>query len=119
MFLERFSQLEKLITGCISSTLVDEVPLDKALKMTHFLLNLVHKQEGCVFVVGNGGSAGIASHFAVDLLRTLKIAASTLTDACAVTCFGNDFGYDKVFSEQLRIKMHPQDLLIAISSYGM
>lgn len=118
MFLDRFAQLENVVKSCSVSTDVENVTLDQSFKMIHFLLNLINKQNGCVFVVGNGGSSGIASHFVVDLLRTLKIAASTLTDSCAATCFGNDFGYDKIFSEQLNIRMQFHDLLIAISSSG-
>ena len=76
------------------------------------------KIEGIVYVIGNGGSAGIASHFCTDLLRTLKIASATLTDASALTCFANDFGFENVYKMPLQKNLKSHDLLVAISSSG-
>lgn len=69
-------------------------------------------------MIGNGGSAGIASHFHTDLVKTLKIPAQTLYDANLMTCLGNDYGYEHIFSSSLQLVMRPQDLLVAISSSG-
>ena len=69
------------------------------------------------FVIGNGGSAAIASHVANDM-NTAGIRAMALNDASALTCLSNDFGYEHVFSKQLEWHGKRGDTLIAISSSG-
>jgi D-sedoheptulose 7-phosphate isomerase len=81
-----------------------------------------HKQ---VIIMGNGGSAATASHFACDLGKgTLKpglprFRVIALTDNVPLfSALANDFGYDQVFSEQLRSLVQPGDLAIGISGSG-
>ena len=71
-----------------------------------------------VMLIGNGGSAGIASHIAVDLLKNAGIPAMTFTDASSLTCIGNDIGYEAVFQKPVEMFSQPDDILIAISSSG-
>lgn len=118
MFVERMKALNQCVEYCEYTTSKGPVLESEALKMAHFLLTLVKKKKGTVYVIGNGGSAGIASHFCTDLLRTLNMAASTLTDSNIVTCFANDFGYENVFSMPLERRLSENDLLVAISSSG-
>ncbi len=73
---------------------------------------------GKVMFIGNGGSAAIASHMAIDYLRNGGVPAITFNDAASLTCLGNDFGYEHVFSRQIELHAREQDLLIAISSSG-
>ncbi len=80
------------------------------------LLALV-TQARMVWLVGNGGSASIASHAAVDLL-TAGIPALTLTDPAMVTCIANDYGYEQVYAYPLSRLLKFDHLLIAISSSG-
>ena len=68
--------------------------------------------------IGNGGSAGIASHQAVDYWKNGGVEAIAFNDASLLTCIGNDYGYDRVFAEPIRRFAKPGDLLIAISSSG-
>ncbi len=82
------------------------------------LLQKTANNKGKVFVIGNGGSAGIASHFATDLLKGLNIPALTLFDSNIMTCLSNDYGYERVFSVPLERLMKKEDLLVAISSSG-
>lgn len=81
-------------------------------------LHSSYGQGGICYVVGNGGSAGIASHIANDCLKALGLRALTLTDSNLVTCIGNDLGYENIYSAPLDILMKPEDILIAISSSG-
>ena len=69
-------------------------------------------------IIGNGGSASIASHIATDLLKNLKIPALALNDASLLTCLSNDLGYENVFSMPLGILARKGDILFAISSSG-
>ena len=78
-----------------------------------------------VFVVGNGGSAATASHFACDLSKGTRcdgpptFQVVSLTDNVPLlTAWANDSGYDRVFSEQLKALARPGDLLVAISASG-
>jgi len=80
-----------------------------------------------VFVVGNGGSAANASHFAQDLAKGTcrdmsqerRLRALSLTDNVAfISALGNDEGYDQIFVQQLRTFSRPGDLLVAISGSG-
>jgi D-sedoheptulose 7-phosphate isomerase len=78
-----------------------------------------HDSGNTILFVGNGGSAGIASHLAIDFAKNGGLRALALNDAAALTCLGNDFGYESVFAKQLEFHARPGDLLIAISSSGM
>ncbi len=77
-----------------------------------------HKAGNKVVLIGNGGSAAIASHHAIEFLKNGGIRATSLNDPAALTCLSNDLGYTNVFSEQLKMQGLPGDLLIAISSSG-
>lgn len=72
---------------------------------------------GAVLWVGNGGSAALASHFAVDVFNA-GIRSTAFNDPSMLTCFGNDCGYDQVFARPLSLFANPGDVLIAISSSG-
>ena len=71
-----------------------------------------------IIFLGNGGSAAIASHMAIDYSKNGRLPAVSFNDAAALTCLGNDLGYESVFSEQIKWHAKPDDLLVAISSSG-
>lgn len=80
-----------------------------------------------IFIIGNGGSAANASHFAQDLSKGVildqsvdkRIKALSLTDNIAyITALSNDDGYEKIFVAQMRTFANKGDLLIAISGSG-
>lgn len=75
-------------------------------------------QNGAVYIVGNGGSAAIASHATIDFLNMAKMKATAMLDSAVTTCISNDYGYEYVYSKQLEKFIGPQDVLIAISSSG-
>lgn len=118
MFKKRLNELTDVVDNCLYSTHSEMINAEEALEMAHFLLYQVTKIEGIVYVIGNGGSAGLASHFCTDLLRTLKIPAATLSDTNVLTCFANDFGYENVYKMPLQRNLRSHDLLVAISSSG-
>lgn len=68
--------------------------------------------------IGNGGSAGIASHMAIDYSKNGGIRAQSFNDPSLLTCLANDYGYERVFSRAVEIHGDAGDLLIAISSSG-
>ncbi len=68
--------------------------------------------------IGNGGSAAIASHMAIDFSKNGEMPAVCFNDGAALTCLGNDYGYEEVFAQQLRFHARRGDVLFAISSSG-
>ena len=71
-----------------------------------------------VFLIGNGASASMASHFAADLGKNGTLRTYTFTDLSLITALANDTGYENVFMDPIRRYMEPEDLLVAISSSG-
>jgi D-sedoheptulose 7-phosphate isomerase len=74
-------------------------------------------QNKLIFI-GNGGSAAIASHMAIDYSKAGEINAIALNDPAALTCLSNDYGFEYVFSKQLYYQYRHGDILVAISSSG-
>jgi len=68
--------------------------------------------------IGNGGSAAIASHMAIDYSKNGRLPSLAFNDGAALTCLGNDLGFERVFSEQVKLHSRPGDLVFAISSSG-
>ena len=77
-----------------------------------------------VIFCGNGGSAADSQHLAAELMGRYKFdrapmpAMSLTVDTSALTAIGNDYGYDKVFSRQLRGIGNKGDVLVGISTSG-
>jgi D-sedoheptulose 7-phosphate isomerase len=71
-----------------------------------------------IIFIGNGGSAGISSHLAIDYLKNGGIPALAFNDGASITCLANDLGYENVFAKQIDMHGRNGDLLIAISSSG-
>ncbi len=69
-------------------------------------------------IVGNGGSAAIASHVAVDLTKNARIRAVNFNEVDLITCFANDYGYEHWMEKAIEFYGEPGDVLIAISSSG-
>jgi D-sedoheptulose 7-phosphate isomerase len=81
------------------------------------------EKRGKVMVVGNGGSSADAMHLAEELsVRFLKnrkaLAAIALCDPTAITCAGNDFGFEQIFSRQVEALGNRGDILIAFTTSG-
>jgi D-sedoheptulose 7-phosphate isomerase len=89
------------------------------------LVETAWRENRQIFVIGNGGSASTASHWACDLNKGTaradrpRLKVISLTDNMAhFSAIANDYGYDQVFIEQLRNLIQPHDLLIGISASG-
>jgi D-sedoheptulose 7-phosphate isomerase len=78
----------------------------------------VRKNARNLYLVGNGGSAGVASHSATDFFNVAKLKAVTLHESALLTCMANDFGYENAFARMLSQMVQPGDVVIAISSSG-
>ena len=105
-----------------AATVVDgsgtSLGLSDAVERTVELVRTVHAAGGKLMFVGNGGSAGIASHAAIDYTKNGGLRALCFNDGAALTCYGNDLGFDQVFAAPILTHAAAHDLLIAISSSG-
>lgn len=89
------------------------------------LLEEVYANGHRIFIMGNGGSAATASHFALDLAKNTimpdipRLKAISLTDHVPlITAWSNDTAYEHIFSEQLANMIEPGDAVIGISTSG-
>ena len=84
------------------------------------------RQNGAqVFVIGNGGSAASASHWACDFGKGINVGESKrlrifspIDNVALGTALSNDITYDEVFTEQLKNYLNPGDLIIGLSVSG-
>lgn len=86
---------------------------------------LLARQSGAtVFVIGNGGSASTANHFAIDWMLGSKLANPTLKvlslseSVSSITATGNDLEFSEVFTRQLMALAKEKDILVVISASG-
>lgn len=86
-------------------------------KITTSLMS-TKKKNRKVIILGNGGSAAIASHVSVDLTKNARIRSINFNEADLLTCFSNDYGYKKVFSKSLEFYADKHDVVIIVSSSG-
>lgn len=100
------------------------MPFRLIAKAGDHLLDCYHR-GGTVFLLGNGGSAATASHFACDLAKgTLNdvgppFRVVPLTDNVPLmTAWANDTSYERIFAEQLAALVRPGDVVIAITCSG-
>ncbi len=71
-----------------------------------------------VIVAGNGASAAMASHVSVDFTKAAGVRAVTLHDVDLITCFANDYGYERWLEQALSAYADDGDLVVLISSSG-
>ena len=92
--------------------------LDLGFEWVRKAAHRAHDAGNKLMFIGNGGSAGISSHLAIDFSKNGGLRSQAFNDPSALTCLGNDLGYENVFSKQLELHARPGDLLFAISSSG-
>jgi D-sedoheptulose 7-phosphate isomerase len=96
----------------------NSITLDAAFEQVCDLCHGAHERGNKVMFIGNGGSMGIATHMAIDFSKNGGMRATAFGDGAALTCVGNDFGYESVFARQIEWHGRAGDVLIAISSSG-
>ncbi|VVB78517.1 Phosphoheptose isomerase [uncultured archaeon] len=93
---------------------VDPIQINNALD----LLRDAKTRNSEVYIIGNGGSASTAEHWANDLLKLGRVKAVPLTNLATVSAFANDVNYSSVFIEQLKIYLKKDDILVGITGSG-
>ena len=82
------------------------------------ILKKTHSIGKKIMIFGNGGSAAIASHFSVDLTKNAKVRCTSYNEYDLITCFSNDYGYEKWESKSIELYGDMNDILILISTSG-
>lgn len=92
--------------------------IPEALVRLGMMVRETHKSGNKTMLIGNGGSAAIASHIAIDYSKNGGWRAMAFNDSAALTCLSNDLGYEHVFAKQIWMHAAVSDLVILISSSG-
>lgn len=115
----RVNNFAEIVAGTICTDARSFViDLETSLAQIMEILYEVKANRQALYIVGNGGSAAVASHALVDFVNVAKINTHVLHESSLVTCLANDFGYENVYSKVLAEHLKPEDVLIAISSSG-
>ena len=85
---------------------------------TKNILIQAKKNNAKIMVFGNGGSAAIASQVSVDLTKNANIRSVNFNEADLITCFANDYGYERWIEKAIDFYADDKDVLILISSSG-
>ena len=94
------------------------VPLDEGLSKIVELVLYVKSIKGKIMIIGNGGSAAIASHMHNDFSKAIGIQALTFYETPLLTAYSNDLNYEIAFEKNIRLWANSEDILVAISSSG-
>lgn len=82
------------------------------------------RQNGCLYLCGNGGSAADCQHIAGELIGRFRCERRALptvalsTDTSILTCIGNDYSFEQIFARQVEGLAKPGDVLWAFSTSG-
>ena len=90
----------------------------KKLYLVKDLFVSTSKKKGKILIFGNGGSSAIASHVSVDLTKNARIKAVNFNEADLITCFSNDYGYERWIEKAIDFYADYKDIVVLISSSG-
>ena len=108
--------------AALADLLANRTAMDNIGRASSVLINCL-ENGGRVFSCGNGGSMCDAMHFAEELTGRFRkdrqaFAATAISDPSHISCVGNDYGYDEIFSRYLEAHARRGDVLVALSTSG-
>lgn len=111
-----FTSLQQHIDSvCGALRVLNQYEIERAVR----ILEKVRTDGGTVWLVGNGGSASTASHFANDLEKMAGVRAISVPDMLPkILAYGNDNGWDRMFSDIISRNIGRGDAVVAISCSG-
>jgi D-sedoheptulose 7-phosphate isomerase len=110
-------KIKKYLETLCSKIFPDEKTFNKFINIKDVIIK-AKKTNSRVLIFGNGGSAAIASHVSVDLTKNVKVKAINFNEADLITCFSNDYGYEKWIEKAIEFYGDKGDIVILISSSG-
>lgn len=114
--IEKFSQIIRLTK--ITNSQKQDCDLEVEIVSLKTRLLYLQNNHQNLYIVGNGGSAGVAAHAVTDFFNVAKICAMTLHESSLLTCMANDFGYENAVARMLSQLLNPGDIVMVISSSG-
>jgi D-sedoheptulose 7-phosphate isomerase len=118
-FSDRLSNFKSVLADVrLTDSAALDLSIESGLQDIYLSLSKLKDASGSLYIIGNGGSAGVASHASTDFFNVAKIKTFTLHESSLLTCMTNDFGYENAFARMLDQVISKNDLLIAISSSG-
>lgn len=118
-FSDRLSNFKSVLADVrLTDSAALDLSIESGLQDVYLSLSKLRDVSGSLYIIGNGGSAGVASHASTDFFNVAKIKTFTLHESSLLTCMTNDFGYENAFARMLDQVINKNDLLIAISSSG-
>ncbi len=109
--------VNKYLKDFSSLTMPNEEIVSKIITSRDIITNAKQNKKK-VMIFGNGGSAAIASHVSVDLTKNAKVRCTNYNEADLITCFSNDYGYERWIEKAIDFYSDENDVLILISSSG-
>lgn len=104
--------------------LLSELDIDSVIQFVE-VLDKARRRNASVYIMGNGGSAAAASHFALDLMKATALegqppvrAVALADNSAVITAFANDVSFADIFSAQLKVLAQPGDMVVAITGSG-
>jgi len=110
-------KIKNYLETLCSKIFPDEKTFNKIINIKDVIIK-AKKTNSRVLIFGNGGSAAIASHVSVDLTKNVKVKAINFNEADLITCFSNDYGYEKWIEKAIEFYGDKGDIVILISSSG-
>lgn len=106
--------LEKLEVTYKGKNIIQQKAFDILLKKSEE----IKKKERLVCLIGNGASASMASHMALDMWKHNGIKTMVFNDLVSLTAISNDYSYEEVFARPLDFFARKGDMVVCISSSG-
>ena len=118
LILQELTQASDVLSAFLKDTVAIQKIEEAASLMAHSI-----KTSGKIISCGNGGSHCDAMHFAEELTGKYRdprkaLPAICISDASHITCVGNDYGYEFIFSRYLEALGNKGDVLLGISTSG-
>ena len=115
---DQLNEANQLLTKIINDKLI----INSISEASEIMINSI-KNGKKIISCGNGGSMCDAMHFAEELTGKFRderksLPALSISDPSHITCVGNDFGFDKIFSKYIEGVGKKGDTLLAISTSG-
>ena len=113
----------KQINEHINSTMILKEDINK-IKLISEIINNAIKNNKKILTCGNGGSAADSIHFSSEIVGRYQLeregfpAISLSSESSAITAIGNDYGFENIFSRQVKALGNEGDVLILISTSG-
>lgn len=117
-FFEYSSNFFELFSEIIISKKKTSIDINQGFEEILKTLKNIKRSGNKIILIGNGASATMADHYAIDLSKNLNFKTISFNQSASLTAIGNDISFDKVFSHPLILYGEKNDLLLAISSSG-